>query len=126
MPRGPSWSRNARSRLSLSKLVPSPDSQATSRSICGVSPGPGCLIVIIPAGTDGAQAAAARMTAIAASSDLIVGKDSGLDVEDLRRGVAEDVGLLGVAQRGTGEDVVDRVHFPRIGIVAAEHDLAGA
>src|SRR4051812_41061147 len=50
----------------------------------------------------------------------------GADLQQLGRGVAEDIGLLSVAERAAGEDVVDRVELPRIGIVAAEHDLAGA
>src|SRR5215471_199033 len=49
-----------------------------------------------------------------------------LNVEQLRRGAAEDVGLLIFAQRSCREDRINRVQLPNVGIVAAEHDLAGA
>src|SRR6266542_3990335 len=48
------------------------------------------------------------------------------DVEQLRRRAAQHRHLLLVAERIAGEDVVDWLELPGIGIVAAQHDLAGA
>src|SRR5713226_5193007 len=51
---------------------------------------------------------------------------SRLEIQKLRRGAAEDVGPVVVAERSRGKDVVDGLQLPGKGIVAAEHDLAGA
>src|ERR1700760_2656505 len=51
---------------------------------------------------------------------------SGLKVDQLRCGAAEDVGLLFVAQRGCRKNRIDRMHLPDVRVVAAQHDLAGA
>src|ERR1700730_18706255 len=44
------------------------------------------------------------------------------ETEQFCRGAAEDVGLVFVAERCGGENMVHRLQLPRIGIVAAEHD----
>ena len=49
-----------------------------------------------------------------------------VDVEQLRRRAAQHRHLLLVAERIAGEDVVHGLQLPGIGIVAAQHDLAGA
>ena len=46
--------------------------------------------------------------------------------EQARGVAAEDRDLVLIAQRGGGEDVVDRMLLPRDRMVAAEHDLTGA
>ena len=48
------------------------------------------------------------------------------ETEQFCRGAAEDVDLVFVAERCRGENMVHRLQLPRIGIVAAEHDLTGA
>jgi len=40
--------------------------------------------------------------------------------------MAEDIGLVVIAQRRAGKDVVDRRQLPGIGIVAFQHDLVCA
>src|SRR3954454_16237711 len=47
-------------------------------------------------------------------------------IEQLCRGATENVGLVVVAERRRGENMVHRLHLPWIGIIAAEHDLTGA
>src|SRR5260370_34930261 len=47
-------------------------------------------------------------------------------MEQPRRGAAEDVGFLLIAERSRGKNVVGGMQLPGIGIVAAKHDLAGA
>src|SRR5882757_10724393 len=51
---------------------------------------------------------------------------SGLNIEQLRRRAPEDVGLFVVAEGSRSQDRVDRVQFPRVWIIAAQHDLACA
>src|ERR1051326_3862185 len=46
------------------------------------------------------------------------------ELQELCRGVAEVGALLIVTEGSAGEDVIHRVELPRIGIVAAQHDLA--
>src|SRR5258705_8099757 len=48
------------------------------------------------------------------------------ETEQLCCSAAEDVGLVVVAERCRGENMVYRLQLPGIGIVAAEHDLTGA
>src|SRR6266849_1162271 len=49
-----------------------------------------------------------------------------LDAEQARRVAAQDRRLVLVAQRGGGEDVIDRMLLPWDRVIAAEHDLARA
>jgi hypothetical protein len=51
---------------------------------------------------------------------------SSCDPEQLGGVAAEDADSLLIAQRMCCEDRVNRVQFPNVGIVAAEHDLTGA
>jgi len=48
------------------------------------------------------------------------------EIQQFCRGAAEDVGLVVVAERCGGEDMVDGLQLPGIGIVAAQHYLTGA
>src|SRR5262249_34273520 len=61
-----------------------------------------------------------------APAPVVLAQASGLNVEQLGRGAAEDVSLLIVAQRCASEDVIHRLQLPGEGIVAAEHELGHA
>ena len=50
----------------------------------------------------------------------------GGEIQQSRRGAAEDVGLVVVGKRFRRENMVDRLQLPWIGTVAAQHDLTGA
>ena len=52
--------------------------------------------------------------------------ESRLDAEEARGGLAKDCGALGIAQPWCREDVIDGGLRPRIRIIAAHDDLAGA
>jgi len=48
------------------------------------------------------------------------------EIEQSCRGAAKDVALVVVAKGSGGENMVDGLQLPGIGIVAAQHDLTGA
>src|ERR1700758_3201895 len=48
-----------------------------------------------------------------------------LQIEQLHRIAAENIGLFGIAERCRREDVVHRMQLPWIRVIAADHDLAG-